>query len=243
MGKLNQKGFTLIEGFLLTLVIAVIGFGGYSVWQNQQGNKGSKSAATSQLKTTSTKKAALYKVWKSHCSPLGMLCLKYPADWKLKTVTASEGQGPNPETNTITSPSGNTVVTYVPEHNIAGTGSNVKMYVVDVTDTKSEGLKTITLITERVTDTTGAPYYVEGFAATPRQASPSSTFTKGSTLSNSYEPVIRRFNPANKSNVFSELSIAVKPDSFRTQQEAQAAIEKSEFQTAIKILESAQYEQ
>ncbi len=34
--KLNEKGFTLVEGLLVAVLIAVIGFGGYYVWNENQ---------------------------------------------------------------------------------------------------------------------------------------------------------------------------------------------------------------
>ena len=34
----NQKGFTLVEGLLIALVLSVIGFAGYTVWNNNQVN-------------------------------------------------------------------------------------------------------------------------------------------------------------------------------------------------------------
>lgn len=34
--KFNQKGFTLIEGLLIVLILSVVCFAGYAVWNNQQ---------------------------------------------------------------------------------------------------------------------------------------------------------------------------------------------------------------
>lgn len=36
MYKINQKGFTLVEGLLIVLVIAVLGIGGYLVWNKNK---------------------------------------------------------------------------------------------------------------------------------------------------------------------------------------------------------------
>lgn len=45
----NQKGFTLVEGLLIVLIMAVIGFGGYTVWNNSK-DKGTQNNETNQAK-------------------------------------------------------------------------------------------------------------------------------------------------------------------------------------------------
>jgi hypothetical protein len=55
MNKLNknQKGFTLVEGLLITLILAVIGFGGYYVYHTNHKTKTVVVSAT--VKTTTPK--------------------------------------------------------------------------------------------------------------------------------------------------------------------------------------------
>jgi type II secretory pathway pseudopilin PulG len=40
----KQKGFTLVEGLLIVLIVSVVGFAGYTVWNNQQNNDNSNTA-------------------------------------------------------------------------------------------------------------------------------------------------------------------------------------------------------
>lgn len=60
----NQKGFTLVEGILTTLVIVVIAFVGYYVWNSQQDKNKEVTTATSVKKTTTTKPTDATKYWK-----------------------------------------------------------------------------------------------------------------------------------------------------------------------------------
>jgi len=53
--KKNQSGFALIEGLLIILIIAIIGFGGYYVWHTQkQTDKTLDTAAATSQKAAST---------------------------------------------------------------------------------------------------------------------------------------------------------------------------------------------
>jgi len=57
----NQKGFTVVEGLLILLILTVIGFAGYTVWNNNQDDSSDSNEATqsqsedSQKEDTSTK--------------------------------------------------------------------------------------------------------------------------------------------------------------------------------------------
>lgn len=52
-----QKGFTLVEGLLVILVVAVIGFGGYYVWQNQNDKDTKENSLTSKAAENSQDKS------------------------------------------------------------------------------------------------------------------------------------------------------------------------------------------
>lgn len=89
--KINQKGFTLVETLLVVLVLAVIGFGGYYVWQNQNENNDAKANSTEATVTkTESKKNNTdpYQGWKSYTLPYEKLSFKYPSDWAISNENA-----------------------------------------------------------------------------------------------------------------------------------------------------------
>lgn len=56
--KKTQKGFALIEGLLIILILVIIGFGGYYVWNSQkQTNKTLDTAASTSQKAASSEAA------------------------------------------------------------------------------------------------------------------------------------------------------------------------------------------
>lgn len=57
MNKINQKGFTLVEGLLIVLVIAVLGIGGYLVWNKNQ-SKPAPATSQSSNSTASSNQSA-----------------------------------------------------------------------------------------------------------------------------------------------------------------------------------------
>jgi Tfp pilus assembly protein FimT len=53
----NSNGFTVVEGLLIVIVVAVIGFGGYYVWHTQHKTSPAKTATTAAVKTTTPSKS------------------------------------------------------------------------------------------------------------------------------------------------------------------------------------------
>jgi hypothetical protein len=51
MKNYKQHGFTVVEGLLIILVLTVVGFGGYYVWNSNQGKQEEKPASESQTTT------------------------------------------------------------------------------------------------------------------------------------------------------------------------------------------------
>lgn len=87
----NSKGFTLVETLLVILVLAVIGFGGYYVWQNQHKDETKVSSNKSTATKTETKSQSSdpYQGWKSYTLPYEKLSFKYPSDWTLSDERAT----------------------------------------------------------------------------------------------------------------------------------------------------------
>jgi len=103
----NSKGFTLVETLLVLLVVAVIGFGGYYVWQNQHKDETKVSSTKAAVTKTETKSQSSdpYHGWKPYILPYEKLSFKYPSDWMLTNEDATTFN----DTVTIKAPSGLTV--------------------------------------------------------------------------------------------------------------------------------------
>ena len=63
--KSSQKGFTVVETLLVTLVFAMVGFGGYYVWHNQQNNstEPANTTQTDSSLSSSTQNYLIIKEW------------------------------------------------------------------------------------------------------------------------------------------------------------------------------------
>jgi hypothetical protein len=110
----NTKGFTVVEGLLIVLVVAVICFGGYYVWHTQHKSKTAKTTATSVKPTTPAKAstttpkqpASPYAGWKSYTIKYEKLTFQYPAAWTLQDSSATQGLTPNADSITLTASDG-----------------------------------------------------------------------------------------------------------------------------------------
>lgn len=79
--KEKQKGFTLVEGLLVLLVLSVIGFGGYYV---RNTNQDKNSANTSSYGQSATKDNDTYAGWQTYTDKENKFTLRYPSDWTFK---------------------------------------------------------------------------------------------------------------------------------------------------------------
>jgi|GEM_PF-1140268 len=82
----KQKGFSIVEGLLLLIVTAIIGFVGWYVWHSRS----TKSEAPTPVPTskasnseteTDTKTTDPYSGWKSATSSRAKFSIKYPSNW------------------------------------------------------------------------------------------------------------------------------------------------------------------
>jgi predicted negative regulator of RcsB-dependent stress response len=71
----NQKGFGVVEGLLILVIVGILGFTGWYVWHSKQATyKTYSNAANSASSTDSTakqKKTDPYAGWKQYCSDFG----------------------------------------------------------------------------------------------------------------------------------------------------------------------------
>ena len=180
----NEKGFSAMEGLLAVLIIAVIGFGGYYVWHTQHNKKITAVTTNTSNKATPTAPNP-YAGWKSFCATATGLCLQYPSSWTLKQDTQYY------EVDTITSPSNQVDVQYLPTGGPGGcTGNPDTIHVLDVLQMSTKTLEVINLAKETTNNPSAgfrvADYVVDlGATAADTALTP---FTKGAVITSSYEP-------------------------------------------------------
>lgn len=85
MKRLNQKGFSHFEIALLILVVALIGFAGYTVWQKNKPESAATTTVVTEKKDTKTESTNSQSDptsdWKTYTSTTGKFTLKHPKTW------------------------------------------------------------------------------------------------------------------------------------------------------------------
>jgi len=247
MKKINNKGFTLVETLLIILIVLITAFGGFFVWQNISKNKKPKddSPKTAVTKTQPNKKDP-YAGWKTACSDLGGLCMKYPSTWTYSQDNSSPETSISIEDNTFKNPADNFIVIYSPQYRIAGDGLEQTIKVVDVVSTKAAGLSVFSIITERNDDfdSTGKKFIAYVFIEVDslRAMNDAKTqYVKGANFV-AYERNLHRFNnpkkPTQYGNQFMQLQ-----EQFSTYQSAQDWLNSPNVKTAGLIMQSTSYKQ
>lgn len=119
MAKLsrNNQGFSALETILLLVVVGVIGFLGWFVWQMNHNKKSTDTTKPKALQTNKPAAADPYAGWKQYCSTEAGYCLKYPSNW---TVSEEDSNMPGYKNAAITAPDGGIKVSYNP--NLSGIG-------------------------------------------------------------------------------------------------------------------------
>lgn len=100
--KKNQRGFSAVEGLLFLIVLGLIGFVAWYVYHTK--NTVDKTLSTSNSAST-TSSAEGTTLDKKYSDGVGNFSVKYPANWKLVSSTASDSRGQS-SIATLTSPTG-----------------------------------------------------------------------------------------------------------------------------------------
>jgi Tfp pilus assembly protein PilE len=82
----QQSGFGVVEVILIVVVLALVGVGGWYVWnasQKSNNNSASTNSGNNQVATDP------YAGWKSYCDSTQKVCFKYPADWSFTSDASS----------------------------------------------------------------------------------------------------------------------------------------------------------
>lgn len=115
--KKNQGGFSIVVIALVILILGVVVFVGWKVYNSSHEKKAiDTQTAVKQTDTNTTKQAqpaTTAPELKEFCSEVEKACFKYPTDWKLTVVTKYDN---NPDTQNVesiklTSPN-NTVISW-----------------------------------------------------------------------------------------------------------------------------------
>jgi type II secretory pathway pseudopilin PulG len=98
----KQKGFTLVEGLLIVLIVSVVGFAGYTVWNNQQDDE-SENTDTVQQETEvqenneqseeiSETASTVPEGWTSYKNNQYNFSFAYPDNWTIeeKQISSTE---------------------------------------------------------------------------------------------------------------------------------------------------------
>ena len=79
--KKYQKGFSTIEVMISVLVLGLIAFAGWNVWQSKNNDSVKQSTVKSSSKVTKT--VDEYAGWKTYMTKYEKLSFKYPSSWTL----------------------------------------------------------------------------------------------------------------------------------------------------------------
>ena len=101
--KNNQYGFGAIEGLLVLVVIAIIGFTGWYVWHAKQTTDKNLTSGSSSAPVFNKVKNNTYAGWKTYCDSATKDCFEYPQTWKLSS---------EPKIAEVVGPSGSVSVEY-----------------------------------------------------------------------------------------------------------------------------------
>lgn len=106
MIKLNNRGFSLVEGLLMVIALTlIVGVGVYVVNANKEKKEANNTSQSNNTKTETNSKSTekdLYDGWQTYKDDTFGYSLKYPADWKFNDKKSLDQK--NSEGNMIYSP-------------------------------------------------------------------------------------------------------------------------------------------
>lgn len=154
----NQKGFTVVEGLLILLILAVIAAVGYMVYHNDH-----KTKMASKNTTTSTSKITSTVTYKTYSDSAAKASFQYPSTWAIANVKGGcdEPNGCAPSTDQInaqqiTSPDGKIEIRWA---GISGVGGYC---AINTPPTQSNGCTVETVFSSTPISRASGLYVVEG---------------------------------------------------------------------------------
>jgi len=244
--KLNNRGFTHLEIFLLVFVFLIIGGVGYKVYSSSN-NKAKTPVVVVKKSSTPAKVQDPYSGWKSFCSNLGGLCMKYPVNWTYVKEDSTQDISPSVENNVLKNPADNFEIVYSPSYQIGGTGSDVTIKVLNVVPTQAEGLSVYSIVSEDNDKTYSSgkafhAYYFINRNNLTASNDAQSVYSKDATIVSSYEPVLHKFNNPQKATQYSNQLMQI-DESFSTYQAAAEWFSSANVNNAGLIMKSTRFNQ
>lgn len=83
----NQKGFSAVEAIVILVVVALLGLGGWFVWQSNKDDKPKESSSTSKNKTNTDADADSVELTTKLTSHNNLFSLLLPGGWKFTNDT------------------------------------------------------------------------------------------------------------------------------------------------------------
>lgn len=116
MKKLNQGGFSVIEGVLIFIIVAIIAGAGVYVYKANQdfANNVEKASTVQQKEKKLFTEKNLGNGYIEYCSNKEKACFDYPEDWQRKSDVpiSDEEYFKDADSATFTSPNGSNIVWY-----------------------------------------------------------------------------------------------------------------------------------
>ena len=243
MKKLNKSGFSVVELFLILLVIILLCVVGWMVYKDHHKTLTSSGVSTNKTTTKSTSAINPYKGWLSYCSSGGGLCFKYQNSWTL----SSSGNSIVPQESVINS-SKSVFISYYSAGVISGTGSPATVNVISVNPTQTKDFEVVGLIQTISSSTNSLSNYydylfISSSAAT--EGASNNPYTTNSTYTNSYEPGQYLFTNKNLPKYSQAIEVSDSNStlnaSFNSLQAAENWFKGADVVTATQILESLNY--
>lgn len=133
--KQSQRGFTLVEGLLLLVVIVIISGLGFYIYSINKGHQSSSNDSTPQAKSKDQSVPEnKYKDWTNHQLVLANTDIKYPKSW---TVTAKPELQTNESATVVLSAPETKVETYVSGASSVVNGAEISIYADRASKAKS----------------------------------------------------------------------------------------------------------
>src|SRR4051812_2710121 len=104
----NQRGFSAVEAILILVIISILGFAGWFVYNAQKSTNKALDDTSASQSTVATQQTKQTQAADQTGTVDGLVTFTYPSAWKLSQVDSEAYDGGTTQLTTITSPDGET---------------------------------------------------------------------------------------------------------------------------------------